>query len=349
MSRFDPDPIEPRQPSQSASGAETEAFWITGPGQGDIRSTRVTTAASESARVHGQTLVEVKSLYSGISRGTEALIFNGRVPPGEYERMRAPFQEGDFPFPVKHGYCNVGTVIGGDESRLGQTVFSLFPHQRRFQVPSSAAIPLPAEIPPERAVLAANMETAVNGLWDAAPRVGDRIAVVGLGVVGFLVGWLASRIPGARVTGIDTNPARADMARTLGIGFETGTDRDDYDLVFHTSGHPEGLNTALGLAGMEARIVEMSWFGTQEASVALGGAFHSRRLTLISSQVGQVSPVQRPRWAYPDRLALALSLLDSPALDALITGESDFSELPVTMARLAGATDELCHRVRYDR
>lgn len=323
---------------------QTEAFWITGPQQGEIRATDVTSRAYADA----PDLIEVETCYSGISRGTESLIFNGQVPAEEYQRMRAPFQEGEFPWPVKYGYSNVGKVVAGCEALKGQMVFSLFPHQRRFALPASALTPVPGNLPPERAVLAANMETAVNGLWDAAPRVGDRIAVVGLGVVGLMLAWLASRIPGTRVTGIDVNPTRASVAHALGVHFDSGEQRGDHDLVFHASGHPDGLNTALALAGMEARVVEMSWFGAQSVSANLGGAFHSKRLNLISSQVGQINPVQRPRWHYPDRLALALSLLAHDELDVLISGESPFADLPGTLARLAGATEELCHRIRYD-
>ncbi|MCK7549994.1 zinc-dependent alcohol dehydrogenase [Marinobacter goseongensis] len=348
MSRSDPEVSEACDESGVADDSATEAFWVTGAGRGAIRPTDVRTAAALTASEAAQSVVEVETLYSGVSRGTESLIFSGHVPPEEYQRMRAPFQEGEFPYPVKYGYCNVGKVTEGDKTLTGRTVFSLFPHQRRFRLPATAVMPLPDGVPPERAVLAANMETAINGLWDAAPRVGDRIAVVGLGVVGFLVAWLASRIPGTRVTAIDINPARSTVAGALGLAFETRAQRDDHDLVFHTSGHPDGLNTALSLAGMEGRIVEMSWFGTHEVSVALGGAFHSRRLAMISSQVGQISPIQRPRWTYPDRLKLALSLLDNATLDVLITGESRFEDLPQTMATLAATTDELCHRIRYN-
>lgn len=325
----------------------TEAFWITAEGKGEILASNLGQAGQPGALEGSEPVLEIQSLYSGISRGTESLVFSGQVPAEEYQRMRAPFQEGEFPFPVKYGYCNVGRVVAGDGGRIGQTVFSLFPHQRRFRLPASAVVPLPDGVPPTRAVLAANMETAVNGLWDAAPRVGDRIAVVGLGVVGILIAWLASRIPGTRVTAIDINPDREPVARALGIPFAITDDRDDHDLVFHTSGHPDGLNRALSLAGMEARIVEMSWYGRRQAAVSLGGTFHSKRLTLVSSQVGQVSPGQRPRWSHRERLSLALSLLDQDALDVLISGESRFEDLPATMSRLAQSTGELCHRILY--
>jgi threonine dehydrogenase-like Zn-dependent dehydrogenase len=320
------------------------AWWVTGAGKGEIQETPL---ANPGVEEQGE-LVTVQSLYSGISRGTESLVFHGRVPRSEYIAMRAPFQAGDFPWPVKYGYANVGKVTEGPAELVGQTVFCLYPHQNRYRVPASAVTPLPKDLPAERAILAANMETAVNGLWDGAPAVGDRIAVVGLGVVGLLVAWLASRIPGTRVTAIDTNPERQAVAEQLGLTFSSGPGADDHDLVIHASGHPSGLETALGLAGQEATIVEMSWYGDQLVPAPLGAAFHPRRMTLKSSQVGQIVPSRVPRWDYRKRLALALELLQDDALDALITGECRFDDLPKSMARiLIDGRDTLCHRVVY--
>ncbi|ENO14338.2 dehydrogenase [Marinobacter nanhaiticus D15-8W] len=291
----------------------------------------------------------VETLYSGISRGTESLVFNDAIPESEYQRMRCPFQEGEFPWPVKYGYANVGRVLEGPAELRNRAVFSLFPHQTCFRIPSSAVTPLPERLPPERAVLAANMETAVNALWDAAPRLGDRIAVIGCGVVGSLVAWLASRVPGTRVLAVDPNTKRESVLRGLGVRCQPQPDaRDDYDLVIHASGHPDGLQTALEMAGVEGRIVEMSWFGDQAVSLNLGGAFHSRRLSLISSQVGRVSPIQAPRWSYGDRMALALRLLQADELDHLINSECTFDQLPQRMPEItADTTDILCHRVTY--
>jgi NADPH:quinone reductase-like Zn-dependent oxidoreductase len=326
----------------SPSTETSPAFWALGNGHGEIAAGQVVHDADEEA------WVEVVTLYSAISRGTEALVFNGEVPESEYQRMRAPFQQGDFPGPVRFGYMNVGRVVGGRVDLVGKHVFCLFPHQKHYRVPASAVTPLPEGVPPERAVLAANMETAINGLWDGGPLVGDRIAVVGCGVVGCLVAWLARRIPGARVTAIDPNPHRQALLDSLGVRWAGSSEEDDHDLVFHTSGHPDGLDSALSLAGNEARIIEMSWYGRQAVPASLGGGFHSRRLTLRSSQVGQVSPQQAPRWSHGDRMALALSLLAEPSLDGLITGESHFSELPDVMKTLAaGASDTLCHRIYY--
>lgn len=336
----------------------TNAFWVTGPREGVIREATFDHCPSVAA-TSDQPAVEIQTLYSGISRGTEALVFSNQVPASEFHTMRAPFQEGDFPFPVKYGYASVGQVTSGPDDLAGRSVFCLFPHQTDYRVPASAVVPLPEGLPPCRAVLAANMETAVNGLWDAAPRIGDRIAVVGLGVVGLLVAWLANRIPGTRVTALDTNPGRRAVAESLGLDFQTRCEQDEHDLVIHASGHPAGLETALQLAGMEGRIIEMSWYGAQAVTVPLGQAFHSRRLTIRSSQVGHLNPSQVPRWQYRDRMSLALDLLRDDVLDHLITGESPFEAIPEVMASLAGgsrnndalpsASETLCHRIVYHR
>jgi threonine dehydrogenase-like Zn-dependent dehydrogenase len=263
--------------------------------------------------------------------------------------MRAPFQTGDFPAPVKYGYAMVGRVETGPAALLDRDVFVLHPHQTRFVVPAAAVYPLPAEVPPARAVLAANLETALNGIWDARPHVGDRIAVVGGGTVGCLAAWLASRSAGCEVQLVDVNPRRAAIATSLGVRFaEPAAAHADADVVIHVSGAPAGLEVALGLAGDEATITELSWYGDQPVAASLGGAFHARRLTIRSSQVGRLAPAQRSRWDHRRRMQLALALLREPTLDALITSEDDFDRLPQVMARLAQAPgDTLCHRIRY--
>jgi threonine dehydrogenase-like Zn-dependent dehydrogenase len=292
--------------------------------------------------------VVVRTLYSGISRGTEALVFQGRVPPSEYERMRAPFQAGSFPWPIKYGYASVGQVERGPRDLQDRLVFALYPHQTRYVVPAQSVYVLPDAVPPGRAVLAANLETALNGLWDARPQIGDRVAVIGAGTVGCLVAWLVGRIPGCDVELIDIRSQRSAIARAFGVRFaRPETASEDADLVIHASGSPAGLDLALRVAGFEARIVELSWYGDQEVPVALGQSFHSRRLTLKSSQVGNVAASQRARWDTRRRMRLALGLLADPALDALITGESDFETLPDVMAVIAQSGDTLCHRIRY--
>lgn len=320
---------------------DARAFWVTAPGRGEIRG--------EALRPPADNEVVIRALYSGISRGTEALVFGGRVPPSEWDRMRAPFQEGHFPAPVKYGYSMVGRVERGPDALTGRMVFVLHPHQTRFIVPADDVHVLSDGTPPPRVVLAALLETALNGVWDARPHVGDRIAVIGAGTVGCLAAWLASRIPGCDVELIDVNPRRARVARALGVRFaEPSAAARDADLVIHASGAPDGLELALQVAGVEARIVELSWFGDRTVPLSLGGAFHARRLTIASSQVGRIAPSQRPRWDTRRRMQLVLALLRDPHLDVLISGESAFEELPDVMAQLARAPgDTLCHRIRY--
>lgn len=334
-----------RGPLDDATAPDAaDAFWCDGAGGGAIRSGALAAPGPDQVRV--------RTLWSGISRGTETLVYRGEVPPDERQRMRAPFQAGVFGGPVKYGYCSVGIVEAGRAALVGQPVFCLHPHQTRYVVPADAVHPIPAAVPPARAVLAANLETAVNGIWDARPSVGDRICVIGGGVVGLLTGWLAAALPGCVVELVDPNPSRADLARRLGmhpVAADAAT--PDADLVIHASGQPGGLERALQLAGSEATIVEMSWFGSAPVTLPLGGAFHSRRLTVRASQVGTLAPQQRSRWTHRRRLALVMRLLEDPRLDLLITGDTPFAGLPGLMARLAAGDpslrDALCERIRY--
>jgi NADPH:quinone reductase-like Zn-dependent oxidoreductase len=298
-----------------------EAFWTVAPGRGAI--------LPAVAPPPGPGEVRVRTLVSGVSRGTESLVFAGRVPESEHARMRAPFQEGDFPFPVKYGYAAVGIVEDGEPELVGRAVFALYPHQTRFTLPAAAVTPLPSGLAPARGVLAANMETALNALWDAGAGPGDRIAVVGAGTVGTLTAALAGRIAGTDVTLVDIDPARAEAAHALGLRFSLPDDAPgDADVVLHATGHDGGLDTALRLAGDEATVVEMSWYGDRPVQVALGGAFHALRLRLLSSQVGRVSASRRTRWSYRRRLAKALDLLADDRLDALIGPVIDFHAMP---------------------
>jgi threonine dehydrogenase-like Zn-dependent dehydrogenase len=321
--------------------AQTRAFWVVEPGRGEIRPERLDNPSADE--------IVVRTLYSGISRGTEALVFQGRVPATEYQRMRAPFQSGDFPAPIKYGYASVGHVEQGPRDLLDRAVFVLYPHQTRYVVPAQSAYVLPEDVPAARAVLAANLETAVNGVWDAAPQIGDRIAVIGAGTVGCLVAWLTGRIFGCEVELVDVNPQRASIANQLGVRF-CAPDRvsENADIVIHASGSPAGLAVALRVAAFEASVIEMSWYGTETVPIVLGEGFHARRLTLKSSQVGSVARSQRPRWDARRRMQFALTLLANAELDVLITGESPFDALPEVMAKLSTAPgDTLCHRIRY--
>jgi threonine dehydrogenase-like Zn-dependent dehydrogenase len=318
-----------------------QAFWVVSPGMGEIRTT--------SLPEPGPGEVLVRTLYSCISRGTETLVFRGEVPVSQHALMRAPFQEGDFPGPVKYGYLNVGVVEGGPKNMVGRNVFCLYPHQSAYVVPVDAVVAIPDGVPPARAVLAGTVETAVNAAWDAAPLVGDRITVVGAGMVGCCVAAVLARFPGASVQLVDVNPQRAEVAKALGVHFATPERAEPgRDVVFHASATAAGLQLCLELLAREGTVTELSWYGDREVSVRLGGEFHSGRLSIHSSQVGMVAPARRGSRSYSDRLAIALDLLGDPVYDALLSGESSFEQLPDVLAAFsAGTTPALAHLITY--
>ncbi len=310
------------------------AFWTVAPGRGQIRE--------ENLPPPGHAELRLRALASGVSRGTEALVFAGAVPPGQHEAMRAPLMGGAFPAPVKYGYSMVA------QDPAGQRLFVLHPHQDAFNAPAAMCIPVPPAVPTFRAVLGANMETAVNLLWDAAPLAGERILVIGAGVVGLLAACLCARIPGTRVTLVDIDPSRARLAAAFGCAFALPPEApDEQDLVIHASATEAGLHLALARAGFEARIIEASWYGANAPTVPLGEAFHSRRLRLIATQVGAVAPAMRGRRTHAERLALALDLLADPAFDALLQGPTRFADLPSAMPAIL-APGGLCHVIAYE-
>jgi threonine dehydrogenase-like Zn-dependent dehydrogenase len=319
------------------------AFWIGSPGVGEIRGV--------SLPEPGPGDVLVRTIHSGVSRGTETLVFRGEVPAGQRAAMRAPFQEGEFPGPVKYGYLNVGVVEQGPPALLGRRVFCLYPHQTFYVVPGKAVTVIPENVPSQRAVLTGTVETAVNALWDAAPLIGDRVTVVGAGMVGCCVATLLARFPGIDVELVDIDSDRVPTAKALGVPFATpATARSGRDLVFHASASSDGLRLSLDLLAREGTVIELSWYGDREVSLPLGGPFHSGRLSIRASQVGTISPARRASRSFADRLALSLELLADPAFDALLSGESPFDELPRVLAELsAGTRPALCHVITYER
>ncbi|RBY81289.1 dehydrogenase [Blastococcus sp. TF02-09] len=321
---------------------DVRAFWLREPGAGELRTVRLPEPGA------GEVLV--RALHSGISRGTETLVFRGEVPESQWEAMRAPFQDGDFPGPVKYGYLNVGVVERGPADLLGRTVFCLYPHQTAYVVPADAVLPVPDGVPARRAVLAGTVETAINALWDAPPLLGDRVTVVGAGMVGCCVARLLARFPGTDVQLVDVDRSRADVAARLGVPFVAPEDAaGGRDLVVHASATAAGLQLSLGLLRAEGTVLEVSWYGDREVTLSLGAAFHSRRLAVRASQVGVVAPARRSSRSPRDRRALALDVLRDPAFDALLTGASPFDDLPGVMARLAaGRLPALCHTISYD-
>ncbi|MFZ1064616.1 MAG: zinc-binding alcohol dehydrogenase [Pseudolabrys sp.] len=318
-----------------------QALWYVAPGRVEIREERL--AAPRPGEVR------VRALFGALSRGTEALVLAGRVPESVFERMRAPFMGGHFPFPIKYGYATVGRIENGPQEQLGRIVFALHPHQHLFNIPESAIVALPETVLPQRAVLAANMETALNAVWDSAAGPADRIAIVGAGTVGALVAFLCGGLAGAEVMLVDINERRAELAQKLGVRFaKPETAKGDCDLVVHASGTAAGLRTALALAGEEATVLELSWYGDTPVAAPLGGAFHSRRLRLISSQVGQVASSHRPRWTHNRRLAAAIDLLADSRLDALLAPMVSFYDLPRRLPDiLDGRNGVVCQLISY--
>jgi NADPH:quinone reductase-like Zn-dependent oxidoreductase len=305
------------------------SLWYVKPGIAEIRTERLAPPRPGEARV--------ATLYSAISRGTERLVANGEVPESEWTHMRAPLQSGAFPYPVKYGYSATGLVTVGCEALLGKTVFCLHPHQDHFQVSEDMLAVVPDGIPAKRATLAANMETALNAHWDAGTLPGDKVLVVGAGIVGILVAHLAQRIAGADVTITDIEAGKAEICAALGLKFEMPDSvATDNRIVFHTSASGAGLETAINACAFEGRIVELSWYGARTATVRLGGAFHSRRLSIISSQVGHVAPNQRATINHRQRLAKAIAMLNDERLDRLVTDEIDFDGAPAALPRIFG-------------
>ncbi|MFV0367560.1 MAG: dehydrogenase [Hyphomicrobiaceae bacterium] len=317
------------------------SLWYAQPGVVELKTAPLPPPGPGEARV--------RTLFSGVSRGTERLILNGHVPKSEWQRMQAPLQEGRFPFPVKYGYCATGVVEEGPEALMGRTVFCLHPHQDRFVAPVGMLAPLPEAVPAKRATLAANMETALNAHWDAGSGPGDRIVVVGAGIVGLLIARLAARLPGVEVTIVDVASERHELATQLGADFATPeTAPSGSDVVFHTSATGAGLTTALGAAGDEATVVEVSWYGDKPVCAPLGGAFHAGRIKLVSSQVGKVAASRRPRWDYRRRMEAALGLLQDEVLDILAANEIAFEDAPTLLPEaLASDASGLAPVLRY--
>ncbi len=321
---------------------DARAFWVTSPGRGELRAVRLPRPGADE--------VLVRTVCSGVSRGTETLVYQGRVPQEQRSQMRAPFQDGELPGPVKYGYLSVGVVEHGPPALRGRTVFCLYPHQSAYVVPAGSVTVVPDGVPARRAVLAGTVETAVNALWDSPPLVGDRVGVVGAGMVGCCVARLVAQVPGTQVTLVDVDPGRAGVAGALGVGFASPEEAvGECDLVVHTSATSEGLQRSLDLLAPDSSVLDLSWYGDTDVTLALGGRFHTRRLAVRASQVGTVAPSRRDRRTTAQRLALALDLLRDPAFDALLTGTSPFAELPAAMSALAsGSLPALCHTIAYD-
>ncbi|MFF1828307.1 zinc-binding alcohol dehydrogenase [Paenarthrobacter sp. NPDC058040] len=327
---------------ERAAPNEAEAYWITANGHGELRR--------EELPVPRESEALVRTLYSGVSRGTERVVHGGHVPQRVAERMHAPHQEGDFPGPVKYGYLNVGVVEQGPTEWVGRTVFSLHPHQDYYVVPTSQLTEIPKNVPARRAVLTGIVEVAVNALWEAGPRLGDRVAVVGGGLVGGALATLLRKFPLGRLQLVDADPEKEKLAQTLGIDFALPENaQNDCDIVFHCSATDEGLKLSLQLAGDDSDVIELSWFADKEVTLPLGEDFHARRLSIRSSQVGAVALPRRHRRTTAQRLETAAEALKDPLFDTFLTSECLFRNLPATLATLLERPGGFCHVVAYPK
>ncbi|MFE4194496.1 zinc-binding alcohol dehydrogenase [Paenarthrobacter sp. NPDC056912] len=321
---------------------EAQAYWVTKTGHGELRS--------ESIPKPGEGEALVRTLFSGVSRGTERVVHEGRVPTRVAERMHAPHQEGDFPGPVKYGYLSVGTVEEGPDEWRGQTVFSLHPHQDLYVVPTDQLTLIPDDVPARRAVLTGIVEVAINALWEAGPRLGDRVAVVGGGLVGGVLATLLRKYPLGRLQLVDADPDKRKLAETIEVVFALPEQaKSDNDIVFHCSASNEGLKLSLQLAGDDSDVIELSWFADKEVTLPLGEDFHARRLTIRSSQVGAVALPRRHRRTNAQRLQEAADQLRDPLFDTFLTSECQFQNLPATLAALLEQPGGFCHVVAYPK
>lgn len=309
------------------------ALWLDAPGRAVLRDTELPPLAEGWSRL--------QAIASAISPGTERLVATGRVPAEVAETMRCPYMEGAFPFPVKYGYSLVGRL---DDGRIAHV---LHPHQEVAHVRTADLRIVPDDVPPERATLAANLETAVTALWDARIAPGERALVIGFGIVGSVVARLLTRVAGVEVDVLEPDATKRGLAQRMGFHAiaEPGS---DYDIAFGASGAPEEVQIALDAIGAEGRVVALSWLGTREVRLQLGGTFHSGRKQLISSQVSHIPPHMRARWDYARRTRLVFALLRDPIFDEHITRAVAFDELPRFYEELcAGGAGGLSIAVRY--
>jgi len=279
-----------------------------------------------------ETDVEIKSLYSLISTGTERLVAAGQVPISLHQKMRVPYMKGHFTFPLKYGYSLVGEVQS-EGAWQGQLVHLMHPHQDRLWVEEAALTLIPKGLSPKVATLASNMETALNAVWDSQVTVGDRVVIIGFGMIGALVTRLLSLLPAVQVYVVEVNEYRQELVQEMGFNL-LPKGMQDFDCSFHTSASSSGLQQAIDLVGEEGTIIELSWYGARETTVQLGGNFHYQRKRIISSQVGQISSTKIARWTYKRRKKLVFDLLKNPVFEAHLTQELSLSEAPAFFEQL---------------
>ena len=318
---------------------KARALWHTSASQSQIKEVEL---SANPACV-------VKSLYSLISTGTERLVSRGQVPHALYASMKVPYMEGEFSFPVKYGYSLVGEVQEGPEEILGKKVHLLHPHQDYCRVQASELTVLPGEVPPLRATLASNLETALNSIWDSGVSVGDRVLVVGFGIIGSLTARLLQSIAGVEVWVYDLDAQRSELASASGFHI---VDRMlyDFDIAFHCSSSSKGLQSCIDHIGFEGKVMEMSWYGEQAVELQLGGSFHQQRKQIISSQVSSIPSNHRARWDFNRRKAVVMELLKNPAYDQHLGEQVPFDKVPALFGNIRkGSLSALSWVIAYDQ
>jgi len=302
-----------------------QALWHINPVSSDI-------LRSEPEIQKNQCLLQSK--YSLISVGTERTVSMGKVPVDLHDSMAVPYMKGAFSFPVKYGYSLVGKVLKGPSEWMGRNVHLMHPHQDYCYSNLSDLFILPPTIPLKRATLISNMETAVNAIWDSQVSIGDRVVVVGFGLIGSLVALIVRQIPGVEVQVVEIDKSRQQVARSLGFGVSDSCKKNHFDMAFHASGSATGLQNAIDAVGLEGPIIELSWYGNRKVDISLGTTFHSLRKQLISSQVSFIPSTKQSGWDFKRRKKTVLNLLHNPVFDHLLDTEVPFKESPSVFEKI---------------
>ena len=300
-------------------------------------SAREVELRSETVPDVGPEEVRLEAIASAISHGTEMLVYRGQVPDGL--DLDLPTLRGSFNFPIKYGYASVGRVVeaGARVTCLarGDAAFVHHPHQSTYVVPATMPVRLAGDLDPTLGVFLANVETATNVVVDAAPRLGERVAVFGQGVVGLLITQLLRRTGVSQIIVVEPVARRRELACDVGADVALGahsaaeairdlTDGLGVDLAIEASGSPAALDPALDALAFGGTCVVCSWYGTKPVELKLGGAFYRRRLRIVSSQVSTIDAGLQPRWTHQRRLSLARDLLPNLKLSSLISHRIPF-------------------------
>ena len=289
----------------------------------------------------------IKTLYSGISKGTEKLVSSGFVGKDQYKIMKSPFQEGTFSFPIKYGYINVGKVINGPKKLLHKNTFALYPHQDLFEINSKEVQILNESNNPKKYLLTANMETAINIFWDTQASNKDKIVIVGMGSVGILTAYYFKLQNYKNVFICDSNLKKKKFATLLGLNFKDFKSIKDIDVVINTTSNYQIINKSFNKLNLEGKIVEASWYGNKKGIINLGGNFHSKRLKLISTQVSNIPKYLSNKHNYKSRLKLAIKALSSNKLLKLVNTESHFNNLEEDYVSIINNPDSIMHAIKY--